>query len=227
MDQITLETSRKDIAQLMTAVSVVTSDNFDIAYQPEDEQVQQAGGLYEAVFLLLQDKSWIAIGGAAMGVVGAEVVKDLYKQIKTRLGALFGLFKPESEQLGVTAYLQPRGRRVEPVWEEGPNGPVQTTRLYPLPVGVPDEMIKIQYVGRMDENDPYVFDLGYFEAAFDTYEKVVCPLIAYWRQQGDVCHVWVEGSFGPGLERSYWSVSIATDSIFGAVVAEIAIRAPR
>lgn len=186
--QLYLETSHPDCAE--NARTALGSTDLVITLNAVDEDVLNFNGIREAVFLFLENQSWAAVGGAAMGVVGAEIVKDLYRKVKYLAVSLFERFEPQDEQCGIELYISPIGRHKK--------GFADT----------PDESVRFTYSGRKDARSHYYFNEKEVENAFLTYETVVAPLISYWRQNASVVSITAHAHIGPGEDAPQWDLLI-------------------
>ncbi|MNY07910.1 hypothetical protein D3C86_1407360 [compost metagenome] len=186
--QLYLETSHPDCAE--HARTALDSTDLAVTLNAVDEDVIYFDGIREAVFLFLENHSWAAVGGAAMGIVGAEIVKDLYRKVKYLAVSLFERFKPQGEQCGIELFFSPIGRHKK--------GFADT----------PDEIIGFTYSGRKHSRSQYYFDEKEVENAFLTYETVVAPVISYWRQNASVTSIRAHAYLGPGEDAPKWELTI-------------------
>lgn len=182
--------------------SVVSESDVNIKIM-SDEETLRCADLYESVVLLLESPTWLAMGGAAMGIVGAEIVKDVYKKIKLIASNLFQHFKPAFNQNGIEIHLLPRSR------DKGEIG-----------------SIRIRYFSRTgEESDTFPFDPEQVKAAFDVYEQIVSPVIEYWTQRADIKSAIAHAEIGPGIDNPNWKLLLSSsDENNISLVTEILIK---
>ncbi|WP_315139285.1 hypothetical protein [Achromobacter marplatensis] len=186
--QLYLETTHPECAE--HARTALNSTDLAVTLTAVDADVIYFDGIHEAVYLYLENYNWAAAIGAATGVVGAEMVKDVYRKVKHLALYLFKRFEPNNKQIGIELSISPIGRRKK--------GFVDT----------PDEIVVFTYSGREGSRGRYHFDEAEVQKAFRTYETVVVPVISYWKQYGSVTKVSAYAYIGPGENTPRWELVI-------------------
>lgn len=186
--QLYLETTHPECAE--HARTALNSTDLAVTLTAVDEDVIYFDGIHEAVYLYLENHNWAAAIGAATGVVGAEMVKDVYRKVKHLAVYLFKRFEPKNKQIGIELSISPIGRHKK--------GFVDT----------PDEIVVFTYSGREGSRGRYHFDEVEVQKAFRTYETVVVPVISYWKQYDSVTKVSAYAYIGPGEDTPRWELVI-------------------
>lgn len=200
--RVTVGTTDAKLSELVRVASAdlhVVGVDLKLVDAPPAEQ--QFADLYETIRVILESKEIALAGGAALGIIGAEIVKDVYKGTKSMIRTVCKNLVGRTKADGVTVLIT----------RKSPHEPMVTAdgrQLTELDLGPGSGSLRIRYVAsRHGEPWPEFSDRS-FDEAMAVYEEVIGPIVDYWMRDASTGSIRVQGEFGPGSSARCWLVSI-------------------
>lgn len=200
--RVTVETTDAKLSELVRVASAdlhVVGVDLKLVDAPPAEQ--QFADLYETIRVILESKEIALAGGAALGIIGAEIVKDVYKGTKSMIRTVCKHLMGRTKADGVTVLIT----------RKSPHEPMVTAdgrQLTELDLGPGSGSLQIRYVAsRHGEPWPEFSDRS-FDEAMAVYEEVIGPIVDYWMRDESTGSISVQGELGPGSSAPCWLVSI-------------------